>query len=226
MKTTRLLKTTKKLKKNGIEDILVDYINLNERYIRHMKNKDCAFVYTEMANVGMFAAAASMNGWSAVCETQLDKYHIDDGGRILKKSGRSDLYLTNRNHEYMCEAKFLGTDFLENENTTIELFKKFMGIALDDTKKACEVYDMGKAKLIKKDCCDGLALLFIYHELNAKSKFTKKVWSKEKTSHAIKKFGQNCDGYASYFLPKPISGWDDGTKTMGLTVFVNVHKTS
>jgi hypothetical protein len=83
-----------------LRPLLRRWIDLNVRYARAWKWKDCAWWYNERTSVGLLAASAwQIGGYS------LEEYATKKNYRRSQYRGRGDLYFELKSVRYIAEAK-------------------------------------------------------------------------------------------------------------------------
>lgn len=97
----------------GFRAILSTYLDLQANYTK-IETEDYAFTHTEMTFVSMLSTAAVMNGWTSICEFNVDKIWSEDSR--YNSNGRGDIYLTQKKIDYEIygEAKRLWLNMSKN----------------------------------------------------------------------------------------------------------------
>ncbi len=91
--------------KHGIdfEKILNEWIECTKRYVDFWDGDDLPYWYNERANVSVLAGAAWRAGFIALEEYQI----VKESSEKECKTGRNDLYLSDRENDIYIEAKVL-----------------------------------------------------------------------------------------------------------------------
>jgi len=92
VRTTRLL--------SELRPVFKRWVTFHHKYVKYWEGTDCAWWHNERASTGVFAIAAWRPG-----EVALEEYGAKKGVGKDNYMGRSDLYLTNRSHDFVVEAK-------------------------------------------------------------------------------------------------------------------------
>jgi hypothetical protein len=112
----------------GLEPLLFEWISACKEYIHQMKNEDCPFQYNEVAMTGFLAGAAWRRKGVALQEYRTSK------GRLLQDrwTGRCDLYVYIKPHEFIFESKFYRTNIgVSNKNSLRIIRSRLKQSALD-----------------------------------------------------------------------------------------------
>lgn len=97
-------------------DLLEEWIACTNDYIGVWDGKDLPYWYNERANVSVLAGAAWRSGYTALEEFQAKK----KASEVDEKTGRNDLYITNRQHAAYIEAKVVFPDIQKYASATAE----------------------------------------------------------------------------------------------------------
>ncbi|WP_221796236.1 hypothetical protein [Oceanobacter mangrovi] len=125
--------------------ILEEWILTIERYSRLCEGREAPFVFTEVANVGLLAAAVWRSGGIATQE-----YVATKGVKHRPKwTGRVDLWLYSNGKEQILEAKLNNLPVEHNQDVSGFVEEK-LGIALEDARQSKSTMDV-----------DSLGTLFI-----------------------------------------------------------------
>jgi hypothetical protein len=98
-------------------ELLEQWVFLVERVHRVTKGEHSVFAYKERTNVGLLAAAATYNGWTALEECRSEKYASSDGTEVYR--GRSDLRIWRDKRYHEIEAKFLRVALASSSTTRL-----------------------------------------------------------------------------------------------------------
>jgi hypothetical protein len=84
----------------NLEKILWTWVKLNEQFF--IQSRDGSWWYNERASISFLAAAAWMAGGVA-----LEEFSAKKKQNKVERSGRADVYLNLKGHEFACEAKYI-----------------------------------------------------------------------------------------------------------------------
>lgn len=193
------------------KEILDEFSYLNDRFCKITKYADCAFGYTEMSNVALFASAANNLGYAAVCEPQVDKRSSDN--KKDDSYGRADLYITDTQNDVYGEAKLVSTfakNFMSNHKVPSHLKK-----AITDTENTIHVRG--------GENYDGLAILFVamYVTQDEDEKALKKDFKGMMETLYEK---SEIDGFGYYFPRHSIKNWAPGQNILGIATLIKSVK--
>ena len=97
----------------GLSEVIAEYLRIVESYSNVVEGDYC-FGYTEAACTTNFAAACISKNWATLAEYQHTKIDKKKGSRTL--SGRNDLYISNGESHFFCEAKIGFMNMSQGEN--------------------------------------------------------------------------------------------------------------
>ena len=83
-----------------LKPVFKRWIALHEKYAKYWEGEDCGWWHNERASTSILAVA----GWRPG-EVALEEYAAKQGRTGDAYTGRCDLYLTNRKHDFVVEAK-------------------------------------------------------------------------------------------------------------------------
>jgi len=192
------------------EQVLSKYLLLQKRYAEVMDDEDVAFDYTEMTAIGQLSAAASICGWTTLCEFQHDKKSKTDGRK--DSHGRCDIYLAYKKagkfRDYFCEAKYKRLELTDalNRQEWQETLRPVQNDAKADTLRTCNVRKSRNHR--------GIALSFISIYLK-----NKHIHNQANVRDSLFKYIKNnptrIHGAAISFLETPMDSWYANSKISG-----------
>lgn len=193
-------------------ELLHEWLFLMERVNRLTKGAHAAYGHKERTNVGLFAAAATANGWAALVECRSSKVSKDQESGFYE--GRTDLMLWRGRRFHEIEAKFLRVPL------TSRIHEKRL-----ETSSEKALADAARSTQALRKSDRTLAINFVVPTLSEKQSL---AMSREEKTALVKGFvnlivDKNPEFYAYTFLQDVVAvgSKEKGRRALGIILFGN-----
>lgn len=191
-------------------ELLHEWLFLMERVNRLTKGEHAAYGHKERTNVGLFAAAATANGWAALVECRSSKVAKDQTSDFYE--GRTDLMLWRGRRFHEIEAKFL----------RVPLTSRVHEKRLDSSSEKA-LADAARSTQALRKSDRTLAINFVVPTLSAKQAL---AMPHEEKKRLVESFislivAKNPEFYAYTFLHDVVAVGSKERRALGIVLFGN-----